>query len=473
MLISQDLKQALTQKIDPKMIMANTILQLSQMELQQVIEQELAENPALELPEDDPCQGCDTPKALCVDCAFHKQAVSTDDIDLNIYDMEQPFEFSSTDDGENDFISNIEAEITLQDHLRSQLGAAVPEDQVAVGDYLIANISENGYFQVDLLEIAAELKIPLEEVEAALKLIQTFDPPGVGARDLHECLKLQLEYLAEQGQGNAAALAIVSNFWDDMLGGRAGRIARRLKISARAVAEAFDFIKNRLNPYPGNAFRPSWSNKQDSSHSIIRPDVIVRRTPAGYEIEIVATEQYFLAINSHYRRVYDGIKGNNSNGSMKLSGEEKTHIVEFVERADLFIRNINQRRRTLRQITKAIVEYHQGYLETGSRAFLRPLTRTRIAKALKMHESTISRATSSKYIQLPSEEVVSFEFFFDNSVSVKDLIGDLISSENKTVPLSDQAIAEILQERGLNVARRTVVKYREAMKILSSRQRRR
>ena len=118
----------------------------------------------------------------------------------------------------------------------------------------------------------------------------------------------------------------------------------------------------------------------------------------------------------------------------KYSKEETKHIIEFVERADLFIRYINERRRTLRQITKAIVEFQQGYLETGSKAFLRPLTRTKIARMLKMHESTVSRATANKYIQLPSEEVVPFDFFFDGSVSVKDLIGELIASEDNSAP---------------------------------------
>ena len=118
------------------------------------------------------------------------------------------------------------------------------------------------------------------------------------------------------------------------------------------------------------------------------------------------------------------------------------------------------------------MEYHQGYLETNSKAFMRPLTRTRIALMVKVHESTVSRATANKYIQLPSEEVVGFDFFFDSAVSVKDLIEELIASEDKSSPLSDQRIAEILGERGFSVARRTVVKYREAQKILSSRQRR-
>lgn len=469
MLISQNQKQTLTQRIDPKLIMANTMLQLSQLELQQAIEQELAENPAIELPEDDPCQGCDVPKSLCIDCPFHKHAVAADDIDISIYELEQPFDFLS-EDSENDFISNIECEISLQDHLRTQLGSLAEEKDLPVGEYLIANIQENGYLTCSLEEAAEECGRTVEEVEAVLALIQKCDPAGVGACDIQECLRLQLEYLEEQGQGNQIALAVVRDFWTEMVSGKRGRIARRLKVTAKNISDAIQFIKTRLNPYPGNAFRPPWNSKMDSARTTIKPDVIIRRTPAGYEIEVVATEQYFLAINNQYKQSYDTIK---NGGGSKLSSDEKKHIVEFVERGELFIKNINQRRRTLRQISKAIVEYQQGYLETGSRAFLRPLTRTKIAQALDIHESTVSRATANKYLQLPSEEVVGFDFFFDNSISTKDLIEELIASEDKSNPLSDQEIAKILEERGLNVARRTVVKYRESMKILSSRQRRR
>lgn len=470
LLIEQGLKQTLSQKIDPKLIMANNILQLTSMELQQTIEQELAENPALEVPEDDPCENCDQPKTLCIDCPFHRRAVSADDIDLSIYEIEQPIDFAAdVDDIENDFIANIRSEVTLHDHLLSLLRAVLPAEQCKIGEYIISNINDSGYLEGSVEEFASDLDKTPEEVEAVLSVIQTFDPPGIGARDLRECLRIQLERLDEDDRGNPIALAIVRDYWHEMLSGKIGRIARRLKVGAKDVNSAIEFIRKQLNPYPGNGFRPPYQSEPDNSSAVVRPDVIVRRTAAGYEIEVTGHDQYFLNINSRYRSMYDEIKNGKSS---KYSKEDKKHIVEFVERADLFIRYINERRRTLRQITKAIVEFQQGYLETGSKAFLRPLTRTKIARILGMHESTVSRATANKYIQLPSEEVVPFDFFFDSSLSVRDMIGELIASEDKSDPLSDQQIAKILQERGFNVARRTVVKYREAQKILSSRQRR-
>jgi len=450
--------------------MANNILQLSSLELQQALEQELAENPALEVPEDDQCQSCDQPKTLCIDCPFYKQNVSSDETDLSIYELEQPIDFQAdSEDGENDFISNIRDEITLQDHLLESIRSSLPSEQWEIGEYIISNINDSGYLEGLPIEFAFDLDCTVEEVEAVLKVIHTFDPPGIGARDLRECLKIQLERLEEDEMGNPISLAIVKNFWQEMLTGKVGRIARRLKVSAKDVHGAIIFIRKQLNPYPGNGFRPPYQQDSDNHGSSVRPDVVVRKTVAGYDIEIAGHDQYFLNINSRYRQMYDDIR---NGGNAKYNKDDKKHIVEFVERADLFIRYINERRRTLRLITKAIIEFQQGYLETTSKAFLRPLTRTKIARTIRLHESTVSRATANKYIQLPSEEVLPFDFFFDGSVSVKDMIGDLIAAEDKTNPFSDQQIATILQERGLNVARRTVVKYREAQKILSSRQRR-
>jgi RNA polymerase sigma-54 factor len=197
--------------------------------------------------------------------------------------------------------------------------------------------------------------------------------------------------------------------------------------------------------------------------------VIIRRTEFGYEVEVLGADPYGLGLNPTYRDAYDQIKTGNGHHT----DDDKKHITEYVERAELFIRNINQRRKTLRLITRCIVDCQTGFLETGSRQFLRPLTRTAIAKMLTIHESTVSRATANKYVQLPNQEVVSFDFFFNGSLSIKDAIEELIQEEDPANPLSDQQITELLQEKGISVARRTIVKYRESQKILSSARRRR
>jgi RNA polymerase sigma-54 factor len=245
-------------------------------------------------------------------------------------------------------------------------------------------------------------------------------------------------------------------------------MARMTGVSVEEVKQAITYIRSRLNPFPASQFRPPWTYRPSNSKSTVRPDVIIRSTQLGYEVDVLGMEPLCLSVSNIYRDTYNLIKS----GEAHLPDDEKKHFVEYVERAELFIRNVTQRLHTLRQITKAIIDVQTGFLETGSRQFLRPLTRTRIAQMLSMHESTVSRATANKYVQLPNQEVIGFDVFFNSSLSVKDAILELLQDEDPAHPLSDKRIAEILRERGLIVERRTVVKYREALKILSSTRRR-
>lgn len=450
--------------------MANTMLQLSSMELQQAVEQELVENPALEAEDEDPCSGCELSPFGCKDCNVQQQREFSD-ADLSVHDLEVAFEFISDQmDDEDDPIGRIQSDMTLTEHLRGQLRDTASGRIPEIADYLVNYINESGYLECDLLEITLELEATDEELEEAVGLIQTLDPPGVGARNLRECMLIQLKYLADDGRGSATAERIVRNCWDEMIAQKANRIARRLKVKPEQARYALKFIRTKLNPYPASGFRPPWDHNGADTKNAVRPDIVIRRTATGYEIEVVSNEHLSLSVNPYYRQMHSDLK----NGRAKqYSEQDRKHIVEYVERADLFIKNLNQRRKTLRTIAKNTVEYQHGFLDTGSKLFLRPLTRVKLAEAIKMHESTVSRATANKYVQLPSQEVVPFDFFFNQSHSLTDMIVQLINHEDASHPLSDQEIADILTERGVPVARRTVVKYRETQKILSSRQRRR
>ncbi|MDH7482211.1 MAG: RNA polymerase factor sigma-54 [Armatimonadota bacterium] len=469
-MLIQDQSQTQQQRIDPKIIMANTLLQLSSLELQEAIEQELAENPALELEDEEPCSGCELAPFMCKDCSFQKLAAQNEETDISIYEIEPQFEFTFDPDDDNDPISSLQADVTLPEHLRNQLRALVTGKTYEIADYLVNYINDRGYLECDLLELTLELNATDDEIAEALAVLQTLDPPGVGARDLRECLLIQLRYLDEQGRGNTLAQRIVENCWEEMVGRKINRIARKLRTKPENVRAALRFIQTKLNPHPAGSFVAPWDYKPTDAKLSVRPDVIIRRTPTGYEIDVVFNEHLSLTINPYYRQIYNDLK---SGKTKNISEDEKKHIFDYVERADLFIKNLNQRRRTLRNITKRIIEHQHGFLDTGSRLFLRPLTRVKIAEELGIHESTVSRATANKYVQIPTQEVVPFDFFFNSSHSVSDIIAQLIENEDPAHPLSDQEIARILNERGYNVARRTVVKYREAMKILSSRQRRR
>lgn len=482
MLLQHEQRQTVTQRIDPKIILANNILQLSTVELIQSIEAEILENPALEAVDESGCAGDCLDPALCPYCSARRTAESDEESHQNEIDMadlgmdyEQFLGPIGDPDDEYDFIGNLEAEMTLTEHLLGLLRAAVSTEDFPIAEYLVNCLNDRGWLDGTVEMIALDLNAPEAQVDRILKVIQSFDPPGVGARNLQECLLLQLCFLSDEDtcpenrRLNALAEQMVRDHFPLITSNRFNKLGRGLGISTDEARQVVDYIRTRLNPFPANQFRPPWTYRPVNARSAVRPDVLIRRTEFGYEVDVVGMDSFGLNINPTYREIYTEIKG----GKGHHTEEERKHVVEHVERAEQFIRSLNQRRQTLRQITKSIVDAQTGFLETGSRQFLRPLTRTRIARMLEVHESTVSRATANKYVQLPNQEVVSFNVFFNASLSVKDAIEQLIGSEDPTQPLSDQQIVNLLEEKGIHVARRTVVKYRESRKILSSTRRRR
>ncbi len=452
--------------------MANAILQQSSLELTQSIEAELLENPALDAVDQDPiCTGQCLDPASCPVCSRRRTHTADDELRSEMYQGDGDPLIRSFWEGDSDFdvVANIEAEVTLQDHLRSLLRAAVPDDDYLIGEYIVNNLDDNGWLDTDPEEIAADLGADVEDVMRVLAVVQSLDPPGVGARDLRECMQIQLRFLREEGVGNVLAERMLQTHFKDVVQRRYAKLARAMGVTVEKARETLEYMREHLNPYPASQFRPPWASRPRNNKAAVRPDVVIRRTEIGYEVEVVGAEPFVLGVNPTYREAYHTIQTGNGH----MPEDDRKHVVEYVERAELFIKNLNQRRRTLKQITKCIIDLQQGFLETGSRAYLLPLTRTRVADVLGMHESTVSRATAKKYVQLPNQEVVPFDVFFNASLSVKSAIEEIIASEDPARPVSDQQIVEILAERGIVVARRTVVKYREAQKILSSNRRRR
>jgi RNA polymerase sigma-54 factor len=482
-LLQQEQRQVIAQRIDPKIIMANTILQLTSVELTQTIENELYDNPALDTLEEPTCEGNCIDPASCPYCMARKAREAQAEAQMESLDSgDHEIEYESLFGGpsfenEEDYdpVGNLEAEMTLQEHLRGLLRAAVPTEDYWIGEYLINNLDDRGWLDDSLENIAQELGVEIEEVAQLLEVIQSLDPPGVGARNLQECLLLQLRYLREESPNspdrrvNCIAEELIGKHFDHVVAGRYTKLARAANITVDEARLTKEYIRTRLNPFPASQFRPPWAFRPTNNKTAVRPDVMIRRTELGYEVEVLGTEPFALGVNPAYRDAYNQIK----NGHSSHNDDEKKQVAEYVERAELFIRNLNQRRHTLRMITKEIINCQTGFLETGSRQFLRPLTRTRVAQELKIHESTVSRATANKFVQLPNQEVVPFHIFFNSSLFVKDAIEEIIQEEDPSSPLSDQQIAEMLTERGITVARRTIVKYRESQKILSSTRRRR
>jgi RNA polymerase sigma-54 factor len=301
---------------------------------------------------------------------------------------------------------------------------------------------------------------------------------GVGARDLRECLLLQLHNIKDRGYPELSPHVeeIITRYLTELGEHKFTIIAQSLGISYDSVVAVRDFIKKHLEPRPLQEPPRGRSWRSPSPTRFVMPDVIIHLRDDNLEPEVVEGYRFSLRINPLYQKLASdghGTNGSNgyngSNGSHSPRGElsdgEKDHIKRYVNRSKLFISNINQRRETIRRITACLIDLQEQYIRHGVR-FLRPLTRAQVAQYLGIHESTVSRATASKYVMLPDKRVIPFSDFFSASLSAKDVIKEIITKEGR--PMTDKEIVSRLREQGIRVARRTVTKYRNQLGILPS-----
>jgi RNA polymerase sigma-54 factor len=452
-------------RVSPRLVAANHILQLSSLDLQQAISSELQDNPALELIDVPTCPTCGTQLqgSICPNC-LRRQKPDNDLID-GPDSNDEPYygqALRSTDE-EFDPITQVAAEITLPERLLSELRSVVQPELLHLAEYLVGNLDDKGYLTCSIEEAAYECGVDEPDVEVALRLLQSLEPPGIGARNLRECLMIQLEYLDTVGIHQLYAKDIISTHLTELGEHKFSKIAQDLHISSDVVAEVWDFIKRELNPHPASEFA-SGNGQQDSREtrsSYVLPDVIISSRDGEFEVEVVESKRFLLRVSP----VYSQLGAELERDGERFSDDEKRHIQQYVARAKLFIANINQRRQTIHRITSCLVECQQEFLLQGVR-HLKALTRAAVASRLGIHESTVSRATASKYVMLPSGEVIPFSNFFTASLSIKDVIEELVDNEKN--PLTDAEIAERLSQRGIHVARRTVAKYRMQLRILPS-----
>ncbi|MBI3521771.1 MAG: RNA polymerase factor sigma-54 [Chloroflexi bacterium] len=467
-------------KVTPKQIAANYILQLSSMELQDVINQELDENPALDLEETQICPLCGNPLPgrVCLTCFGTGKLGSSQD-----YQDTEPLEganLSQRDDEEDEFdpIVRAEAEQTLAEYLSWNVRVLLPSRLHQIAEYLIGNLNDNGYLEVTLEDAAKAVHVSLEDAEEALKAIQSVEPWGLGARDTRECLLLQLDRLAETGQHVAPHVRdVVADHFRELGEHKFADIAQALRITREDVQTAWDFIKDNLNPAPANAFTAGPNGVSiGGRQATLRPDVLIVRDDTGqFEVEVIESRRFSLRVNPVYRQLVGELQAARSAGAAApaMNDQDKQHIREYVTRAKFFIDNINQRRQTMARITQVIVECQNEFLEKGVQS-LRPLTRAEVGERIGMHESTVSRAPAGKFVMLPHGQVVPFAMFFTASLGTKDVIKNIIDAEEPSRPFSDQEIVEKLKaDNGIILARRTVAKYREELQILPARLRKR
>lgn len=450
-----------TQKLimTPELRQAITILQLPAIELEEYIEQELLNNPVLELKDEQEEDSKDKDKDKAEEPGIPEWLEYFHDSSDVGYVPPPPKEQELT-------FENYTAQApTLHEHLMFQLHLVVrSEEQRRIGAFLIGNIDDRGYLAVDEEEAAGILNVPRCKVEAVIRTIQSLDPPGVGARNLRECLLLQWESVNGE---NPLVERIIRHHLDDLGEGRIQRIAEALGVSPGEVQAAADVIRT-LDPKPGRKF----GHPGDVRYVV--PDIIVERVANDYVIIVNDAPIPRLAISSHYRTLLTGDGGADPETRKFLEG--KFHSALWL------MKSIEQRRLTLYKVMDAIVKRQRAFFDRGVR-HLKPMTLREIADMIGMHESTVSRATSNKYVQTP-QGVFELKYFFTSGVekeqgglisseSIKRIMRDLIAAEDAKNPLSDQALAEKLESQGINISRRTVAKYREEMSVLPSAKRKR
>ncbi|MCV0403021.1 MAG: RNA polymerase factor sigma-54 [Chloroflexi bacterium] len=468
--ISQQLQPTLQAKVTPKQIAANYILQMSSVELQEAIAQELDENPALEMEELPSCPICGRPVSgnYCTDCMPRKGEGDKDDgPGLTADDLPGDGQTRLRDEADEfDPIARAEADFTLEDHLTWNLHALLPTRLHPVADHVIGALDSNGFLTETDAEIAAETGTSIDDVDQVLAAMKGLDPIGIGSRSITESLLAQVEYLREQSHIEVPPYAeeVIGEHLAELGERRFREVAAAVGATQRQVTTVWEFVKANLNPYPTAAFTAAVSG--DSSRSIVRPDVLIRDTDGELTVEVVESRRFSLHVAPIYSSLSSKLR------SAETTEDEKQHVRQYVGRAKFFIDNINRRRATIQRIAECLVERQRDYLLHGVQHLV-PLTRAEVGEIIGMHESTVSRATAEKYVMLPRGEVVPFSHFFTASLGIKDQIKRMIEAEDPRHPYSDQEIADALAEEGIALARRTVAKYRDELQILPARLRHR
>ena len=461
---SQKITPQQTLNISAKLIASMKILELSAEELEQEVAQETLENPAFEMEELSQCQRCGTQmkEGICPNCGS-TAGTTRAELSPEWDDYPDPG-VSSGDEEEYDPLARVESFATLDEALLSHMHTVVTPEDFPIAEYLIGNLDSHGYLQVSIEDVASTLRVECERVAAVLALLQMQEPVGIGARDLRECLLIQLRWFREQGNAQPLAEQLVDQYLAQLGEHRFAEIAREVHVPSAHVRQAWQFIRMNLNPFPAHAYESSagGSAGAQAHTTLVRPDVVIRRAEEGFEAEVVENKKYRFWVNPTYHHLVKHLD------PQKSSEEDRQHIRQYTSRAQFFIECIQQRWETLKKISDALVEYQYEFLEKGVRS-LRPLTRGELAGKVGLHESTISRATANKFVLLPEGRTVPFDDFFDASLRAKDTLRELIAAEDPKHPLSDEELAALLSDRGLVVARRTVAKYRESLRILPSR----
>jgi RNA polymerase sigma-54 factor len=458
--------QQLQMVLAPQLRQSLEMLQLPILELRALIQQEMEQNPTLEegaidtptLEIEPTATAEDNRKAEELDFEKEYEALAKLDDEWRDYFFQdlQSRPYSSDGEEKRQFLlDSLPQQESLQEHLLAQLGlAGLSEEDKRTGELIIGSINDDGYLTAGLEELAVSANTNLDHLENVLAIIQDFHPTGVGARDLRECLLLQLERL---DQGDALAAEIVRRCLDKLAGRKYADIARACKCSMDDVEAAVHTIES-LDPKPGRLY-------SDEQANYVLPEVVVQKIDGRYVIVLNDDQLPHVRISKHYRRLM---------ADENTTEEVKRYIRDRIRSGAFMIKSIHQRQKTIYRIASEIVEAQTDFLDHGV-SRLRPLTMAEVARTVGVHETTVSRAVNGKYMQTPAG-IFEMKYFFTPGIrtadgtqisnkSVKDMIATLVANENKANPLSDQELMEHLKAQGIPIARRTIAKYRLMLRI--------
>jgi len=453
------LQQSQKLVITPQLQQAIQILQFTSLELEKFIEQELEKNPVLEVEQESDKNYSDEDNEDKHKSIDWKEFVHNENNNYTSSGGTNNYE-----DNEFNIESITSKETTLQEHLLFQYHLTLLDYKYReIGEYIINSLDENGYLTLTVEEISKDLKVEPSIVENILLLIQTFDPPGVAARDLKECLLLQLLYLEITDKN---VYTVIDKYLEEIAAKKYPYIAKKLGIKVSEVQDICDLIKT-LEPKPGRMFSAINNN-------YVVPDVVVRKVGEELTVQVNDSKVPRLIIRDDYKGL---ILNNNENE------EAAKFLSDRFNSAVWLIKSIEQRRQTIHKVVVTIVNKQRAFFEKGNK-YLKPMTLKEVADEIEVHESTVSRATNGKYVETPMG-IFELKYFFSSGVdgfssgeefaseSIKNYIKEIIGMEDTLKPMSDEKIAKNLAHKGINISRRTVAKYRDDLNIPPSSRRRR
>ncbi|OYT10929.1 MAG: RNA polymerase sigma-54 factor [Bacteroidetes bacterium 4572_112] len=479
-MLRQRLQQKLQQKLSPQQIQLMKLLQVPTIALEQRIKQEVEENVALEEGEEEvDMEDNNDDLDSDIDAPDEKEDTSDDEFDLSDYidpDDAPDYKYESNNNSKDDeeyeipFVSGS----TFHDLLRNQLAMrSLSEEDIKIAEFIIGNLDDSGYLRretlamVDDLAFAHGIETSEERIEGLITMIQNFEPAGVCARNLQECLQLQL-IKKEETESIILAKKILDRFFDAFTKKHYSNIIKRLNITEEDLKEAIEEII-KLNPKPGNSLSESMAIKEH-----IVPDFLLTNENGKLVLNLNGRNAPELRISRTYRNMleaYSEQKGKNT----KQMKEAMTYVRQKIDSAKWFIDAIKQRQNTLQGTMQAILEYQYEYFQSGDETKLRPMILKDIAEIVSLDISTISRVVNSKYIQTPFGTFKLKTFFSEgmqtqsgeevSTREIKKILQNSVASENKHKPLTDEKLAALLKEKGYNIARRTIAKYREQLDI--------